>query len=173
MSEVLDKIKSRRSIRKYRSDMIPQDKLEKIIEAGTYAATGMGKQSPIIIAVTNKELRDKLSAMNAKIMGTNTDPFYGAPVVLIVLADKSRPTYLYDGSLVMGNLMLAAHNEGVGSCWIHRAKEEFESEEGKEILRSLGIEGEYEGIGHCALGYTEGEYPECLKRKDNWVYYIK
>ena len=174
MSEVLDKIKSRRSIRKYRSDMIPQDKLEKIIEAGTYAATGMGKQSPIIIAVTNKELRDKLSAMNAKIMGVeNMDPFYGAPVVLIVLADKSRPTCVYDGSLVMGNLMLAAHNEGVGSCWIHRAKEEFESEEGKEILRSLGIEGEYEGIGHCALGYTEGEYPECLKRKDNWVYYIK
>ena len=173
MSDVLETIKSRRSIRKYKSDMVPQDKLEKIIEAGTYAATGMGKQSPIIVAVTNKELRDKLSAMNAKIMGTNTDPFYGAPVVLIVLADKSRPTYLYDGSLVMGNLMLAAHNEGVGSCWIHRAKEEFESEEGKEILRSLGIEGEYEGIGHCALGYTEGEYPECLKRKDNWVYYIK
>ena len=104
MSEVLDKIKSRRSIRKYRSDMIPQDKLEKIIEAGTYAATGMGKQSPIIIAVTNKELRDKLSAMNAKIMGVeNMDPFYGAPVVLIVLADKSRPTCVYDGSLVMGN----------------------------------------------------------------------
>ena len=174
MSEVLDKIKSRRSIRKYRSDMIPQDKLEKIIEAGTYAATGMGKQSPIIIAVTNKELRDKLSAMNAKIMGVeNMDPFYGAPVVLIVLADKSRPTCVYDGSLVMGNLMLAAHNEGVGSCWIHRAKEEFESEEGKEILRSLGIEGEYEGIGHCALGYTEGEYPEGHERKDNWVYYIK
>ena len=174
MSDVLETIKSRRSIRKYKSDMVPQDKLEKIIEAGTYAATGMGKQSPIIIAVTNKELRDKLSAMNAKIMGVeNMDPFYGAPVVLIVLADKSRPTCVYDGSLVMGNLMLAAHNEGVGSCWIHRAKEEFESEEGKEILRSLGIEGEYEGIGHCALGYTEGEYPEGHERKDNWVYYIK
>ena len=128
MSEVLDKIKSRRSIRKYRSDMIPQDKLEKIIEAGTYAATGMGKQSPIIIAVTNKELRDKLSAMNAKIMGVdNMDPFYGAPVVLIVLADKSRPTCVYDGSLVMGNLMLEAEEQGIGSCWIHRAIEEFES----------------------------------------------
>ena len=101
MSDVLETIKSRRSIRKYKSDMIPQDKLEKIIEAGTYAATGMGKQSPIIIAVTNKELRDKLSAMNAKIMGVEIDPFYGAPVVLIVLADKARPTYIYDGSLVM------------------------------------------------------------------------
>ena len=137
MNDVLETIKSRRSIRKYKSDMVPQDKLEKIIEAGTYAATGMGKQSPIIVAVTNKELRDKLSAMNAKIMGVNSDPFYGAPVVLIVLADKSRPTYLYDGSLVMGNLMLEAEAQGVGSCWIHRAKEEFESEEGKEILKSL------------------------------------
>ena len=157
MSDVLETIKSRRSIRKYKSDMVPQDKLEKIIEAGTYAATGMGKQSPIIVAVTNKELRDKLSAMNAKIMGTNTDPFYGAPVVLIVLADKSRPTYLYDGSLVMGNLMLEAEAQGIGSCWIHRAKEEFESEEGKEILKSLGIEGDYEGIGHCVLGFADGQ----------------
>ena len=170
MSDVLEIIKSRRSIRKYKSDMVPQDKLEKIIEAGTYAATGMGKQSPIIVAVTNKELRDKLSAMNAKIMGVNSDPFYGAPVVLIVLADKNRPTYVYDGSLVMGNLMLEAEAQGVGSCWIHRAKEEFESEEGKEILKSLGIEGDYEGIGHCILGYVDGEEPQCHPRKDNWVY---
>ena len=173
MSDVLETIKSRRSIRKYKSDMVPQDKLEKIIEAGTYAATGMGKQSPIIVAVTNKELRDKLSAMNAKIMGTNTDPFYGAPVVLIVLADKSRPTYLYDGSLVMGNLMLEAEAQGIGSCWIHRAKEEFESEEGKEILKSLGIEGDYEGIGHCVLGFADGPAPKAAARKDSYVYYVK
>lgn len=173
MNDVLETIKSRRSIRKYKSDMVPQDKLEKIIEAGTYAATGMGKQSPIIVAVTNKELRDKLSAMNAKIMGTNTDPFYGAPVVLIVLADKSRPTYLYDGSLVMGNLMLEAEAQGIGSCWIHRAKEEFESEEGKEILKSLGIEGDYEGIGHCVLGFADGPAPKAAPRKDSYVYYVK
>ena len=173
MSDLLETIKSRRSIRKYKSDMVPQDKLEKIIEAGTYAATGMGKQSPIIVAVTNKELRDKLSAMNAKIMGTNTDPFYGAPVVLIVLADKSRPTYLYDGSLVMGNLMLEAEAQGIGSCWIHRAKEEFESEEGKEILKSLGIEGDYEGIGHCVLGFADGPAPKAAPRKDSYVYYVK
>ena len=173
MNDVLETIKSRRSIRKYKSDMVPQDKLEKIIEAGTYAATGMGKQSPIIVAVTNKELRDKLSAMNAKIMGVNSDPFYGAPVVLIVLADKSRPTYLYDGSLVMGNLMLEAEAQGVGSCWIHRAKEEFESEEGKEILKSLGIEGDYEGIGHCVLGYADGSAPKAAPRKDSYVYYVK
>ena len=173
MSDVLETIKSRRSIRKYKGDMVPQDKLEKIIEAGTYAATGMGKQSPIIIAVTNKELRDKLSAMNAKIMGVNSDPFYGAPVVLIVLADKSRPTYVYDGSLVMGNLMLEAEAQGIGSYWIHRAKEEFESEEGKELLKSLGIEGDYEGIGHCVLGYADGPAPKAAPRKDSYVYYVK
>ena len=172
MNDVLETIKSRRSIRKYKSDMVPQDKLEKIIEAGTYAATGMGKQSPIIVAVTNKELRDKLSAMNAKIMGVNSDPFYGAPVVLIVLADKSRPTYVYDGSLVMGNLMLEAEAQGIGSCWIHRAKEEFDGPEGKELLKELGIEGDYEGIGHCVLGYVNGEYPETKARKENRVYSI-
>ena len=152
MSEVINNMKTRRSIRKYKPDMIPEDVLNRIIEAGTYAATGMGKQSPIIIAVTNKEIRDKFSKMNAEIMGVDSDPFYGAPVVLIVLADKARPTYVYDGSLVMGNLMLAAHAEGIGSCWIHRAKEEFESAEGKAFLKSLGIEGDYEGIGHCVLG---------------------
>ena len=172
MSEVLDKIKSRRSIRKYKDTMVPDEIIDKIIEAGTYAATGMGKQSPIIIAVTNKELRDKLSAMNAKIMGTDTDPFYGAPVVLIVLADKARPTYLYDGSLVMGNLMNAAHSLGIGSCWIHRAKEVFASEEGKALLKKWGVEGDYEGIGHCVLGYPAGDVPKAKPRKENYVYHV-
>ena len=173
MSEVINNMKTRRSIRKYKPDMIPEDVLNRIIEAGTYAATGMGKQSPIIIAVTNKEIRDKFSKMNAEIMGVDSDPFYGAPVVLIVLADKARPTYVYDGSLVMGNLMLAAHAEGIGSCWIHRAKEEFESAEGKAFLMSLGIEGDYEGIGHCVLGYTDGEEPKAMPRKENYVYCVK
>lgn len=173
MSEVINNMKTRRSIRKYKTDMIPEDVLNRIIEAGTYAATGMGKQSPIIIAVTNKEIRDKFSKMNAEIMGVDSDPFYGAPVVLIVLADKARPTYVYDGSLVMGNLMLAAHAEGIGSCWIHRAKEEFESAEGKAFLKSLGIEGDYEGIGHCVLGYTDGEEPKAMPRKENYVYCVK
>lgn len=173
MSEVINNMKTRRSIRKYKPDMIPEDVLNRIIEAGTYAATGMGKQSPIIIAVTNKEIRDKFSKMNAEIRGVDSDPFYGAPVVLIVLADKARPTYVYDGSLVMGNLMLAAHAEGIGSCWIHRAKEEFESAEGKAFLKSLGIEGDYEGIGHCVLGYTDGEEPKAMPRKENYVYCVK
>ncbi len=173
MSDVLNKMKTRRSIRKFKSDMIPDEILEQIIEAGTYAATGKNHQAPIIIAVTNREMRDKLSKMNAAIMGAEMDPFYGAPVVLIVLADKNWPTRVYDGSLVMGNLMLAAHELGIGSCWIHRAKEEFESEEGKAILKELGIEEEYEGIGHCVLGYIDGEYPDAKPRKENWVYYIK
>ena len=133
----------------------------------------MGKQSPIIIAVTNREVRDKLSALNASVMGGKGDPFYGAPVVLVVLADKSIPTYLYDGSLVMGNLMPAAHDLGVGSCWIHRAKEEFASEEGKAILKELGIEGDYEGIGNCILGYADGPEPEAKPRKENYAYWIK
>ncbi len=153
--------------------MIPQDILDQIIKAGTYAATGKNHQSPIIIAVTNKEVRDRLSKINAEIMGTKTDPFYGAPVVLIVLAEKQFPTYVYDGSLVIGNMMLAAHSLGIGSCWIHRAKQEFEREEYKDLLKSLGIEGDYEGIGHCILGYSDGEEPAPAPRKDNYVYYIK
>lgn len=175
MGETLEIIKKRRSVRGYKADMVPKDVLDKIIEAGTYAATGMGRQSPIIISVSNRELRDKLSAMNAKIMGKEEgfDPFYGAPNVLIVLADKTMPTYLYDGSLVMGNLMLAAADLGVDSCWIHRAREEFESEEGKAILKELGITGDYEGIGHCVLGYAANEVPEAAPRKDNYVYYAE
>ena len=125
------------------------------------------------MAVTNKELRDRLSRMNAKIMGTDIDPFYGAPVVLIVLADKTVPTHVYDGALVMENLMLAAQDLGIGSCWIHRAKEEFESEEGKEILKSLGIEGDYEGIGHCILGYPAKEPKKAADRKASYIYYAR
>ena len=164
---------TRRSIRKIKSDMIPKDIIEKIIEAGTYAATGMNRQSPVIIAVTNKELRDRLSAQNAKIMGSDMDPFYNAPVVLIVLANKAMPTYIYDGSLVMGNMMLAAHSLGLGSIWIHRAKEESEREDYKELLKSLGVEGEWEGIGHCAVGYVDGDFPSAPPRKDKRVFWVE
>ena len=174
MSELQNAILSRRSVRSYKSDPIPRPILEEIVQAGTYAATGMNRQSPIIIAITNKELRDRLSALNAKIMGREgSDPFYGAPVVLIVLAEKKYPTYLYDGSLVMGNLMLSAHAHGIGSCWIHRAREEFELPEGKALLAELGIEGEFEGIGHCILGYPEGDLPDAKERKENYVYWVE
>ncbi len=172
MNDILKVLETRRSCRAFKPEMIKEDELNAVLRAGTYAATGMGKQSPIIIAVTNKELRDKISAENAKIMGANMDPFYGAPVILIVLADKSVPTYQYDGSLVMGNLMTAAESLGLGSIWIHRAKEEFESDFGKEILKDLGIEGDYEGIGHCALGYSAAPAKEAAARKENYVYRI-
>lgn len=175
MSETMKTIRTRRSIRKFQDKMPERELIDRVIEAGTYAATGMGRQSPIIVAVLNKEVRDKLSRMNAEIMGAaeGTDPFYGAPVVLIVLADKAMPTHVYDGSLVMGNLMLAARDAGLGSCWIHRAREEFESEEGKALLKSLGITGDYQGIGHCVLGYVDGDEPEAAPRKDDYVYYVE
>lgn len=175
MNEVIEMMKTRRSIRKFKPDALPDEIIEQIAEAGTYAATGKNLQSPTIIAVTNKQLRDRISEMNRKIGGWQEgfDPFYGAPAMLIVLADKNVPTAVYDGSLVMGNLMLAAHSLGVGSIWIHRAKEEFESEEGKAILAELGITGDHVGIGHCALGYIDGEEPKAAPRKENWVYYAK
>lgn len=164
---------TRRSARSYKPDMIAEDVLERIIKAGTFAPTGRNRQAPIIIAVTNKVVRDKLSKLNASVLGTATDPFYGAPVVLVVLSKKDVSTYLYDGSLVMGNLMNAAHSEGVASCWIHRAKEVFEMPEGKEILKSLGIPDEYEGIGNCVLGYTDSDPLSPAPRKEDYVYYIK
>jgi len=166
---------TRRSIRKFKNDMPEDEKIDAVIEAGLYAASGMNKQKSIIIVVKNKEMRDKLSEINCKIGGWQEgfDPFYGAPVVLIVLADKDWFTGIYDGSLVMGNMMLAAHSLGLGSCWIHRAKEEFEMPEYKELLKSLGVEGEYEGIGHCILGYADTELPEPTPRKDGRVFYIE
>ena len=153
--ELYEGLLTRRSVRNFKPDAVPGELLEKIAEAGLYAASGMGRQGTRILQITDPALRDRLMRMNAAIMGREgTDPFYGAPAVFVVLADKAIPTAIYDGSLVMGNLMLAAHAFGLGSCWIHRAKEEFESEEGKAILASLGVEGDYEGIGHCVVGYS-------------------
>ena len=172
MNEILKGLEERRSCRSYKPDPIPEEILDQILEAGTYAATGMNWQSPIMIAVTDKKTRDQLSKMNASVFGANNDPFYGAPVVIVVLADRTRPTYLYDGSLVLGNLMNAAHALGIASCWIHRAKEEFESEEGKAILKQLGIEGDYEGIGHCILGYAAQESNTPAPRKEKYIYRI-
>ena len=175
MNDTLKVLEKRRSCRNFKPDMIPEETLEQIVRAGTYAPTGMGKQSPIILAMTNKELRDQLSEENRKIMGTpeRMDSFYGAPVILVVLANKAVPTHVYDGSLVMGNLMNAAESLGVASIWIHRAKEEFESDFGKKILADLGIQGEYEGIGHCALGYAAEPAKETTARKENYVYYVR
>ena len=172
MQDLLELMKSRKSVKKYKDTPVARELLDKIIEAGLYAPSGRNLQAPIIIAVTNRELIEKLSALNAKIMGAEgSDPFYGAPAVLIVLADKNVSTCVYDGSLVMENMMLAAHALGLGACWIHRAKQTFELPEGKEILQRLGIEGEYEGIGNCVVGYADMQ-PVEKPRKANRVYYI-
>ncbi|MFR1425486.1 MAG: nitroreductase family protein [Clostridium sp.] len=175
MNEVIKAMKEKRSIRKFKAEMPSKADLEQIVEAGLYAANGRGRQAVITIAVTDKELRDKLSAVNNEIMGgpEGNDPFYGAPAILIVLANKEVPTAPYDGSLVMGNLMLAAHSLGLGSIWIHRAKEEFEMPEYQKLLKDLGIEGEWEGIGHCAVGYIDGENPAAAPRNDGRVFWVE
>lgn len=173
MNAELQALKERRSVRKYKADMVPQELIDQVIDAGLYAASGHGTQEVIIVAVTNKEVRDKLAQMNREILGTSIDSFYGVPVVLVVLGPKSNKLTPYDGSLVMGNLMQAAHAVGLGSCWINRAKEEFASEEGKQLLKEWGIEGEYEGVGHCILGYADGPVPQAAPRKANRVFYVK
>ena len=174
MNEVLRAMKERRSIRKFRPQLPPKEMLDQIIEAGLYAASARGEQDPIILAITNKEARDKLSYDNGAVMGrSGGDPFYGAPAVLVVLAPKSWPHRVYDGSLVMGNMLLAAHSLGLGSIWIHRAKEEFETDYYKDLLKGLGIEGEWEGIGHCCVGYMDCELPAAAPRKENRVFWIE
>lgn len=169
--EVFENILTRVSTKKYKNTPVAKEIIDMIIEAGKYAPTGRNLQAPIILAVTNKEIRDKLSKANADVMGMEGDPFYGAPVVLVVLAKKEVRTRVYDGSLVMGNMLLAAHALGLGACWIHRAKETFEMPEWQEWLKTLGIDEEYEGIGNCIIGYPE-VVPSVKPRKENWVYYI-
>ena len=167
---ILECMETRRSVRAYLPNAVPEEKLERILRAGLYAASGMGRQSAMILCVTDKALRDRLMRMNAAIMGTpEKDPFYGAPCVLVVLADRSIPTAVYDGSLVLGNMMLAAHAEGLGSCWIHRAREEFDSDEGKAILHDLGVKGDYEGVGHLIVGYADGAETEAKPRREGRV----
>ena len=170
MNEILKAMKERRSVRAFKSELPPREQLDAVVEAGLYAASGHGGQSPIILAVTNPELMAKLRKDNCKIggWGPDFDPFYGAPAALIVLADKSAPTHVYDGALVMGNMMLAAHSLGLATCWIHRAKEEFETPDYKALLKSLGVEG----IGHCAIGYAAKEPGAPAPRKANRVYKI-
>lgn len=164
---------TRRSVRRYKNTPVPRELIERVINAGLHAPSGLNKQSSIIVAVTDRSLRDRIAQLNAAAMGRDTDPFYGAPVVLVVLANKKVPTYIYDGSLTMGNLMLAAHEYGLGSCWIHRAREVFDSDEGREILANLGISGDYEGIGNCILGFADTELPEPAERREGRVFWAE
>ena len=170
MNETLKTLKERRSCRKYLEKQVEPAALDAILEAGTYAPTGMNRQAPVIVAVQDKETRDKIAKMNAAVMGMDNDPFYGAPTVLVVLSDPNVRTYVYDGALVMGNLMNAAHAVGVDSCYIFRAKEVFATEDGKAMLRQWGIPDYYEGVGNCILGYRdEGGVKEVAPRKENYI----
>lgn len=172
-NEVIKAMIERRSCRKFKVEQIKDEELQAILEAGKYAATGKGLQSPKMVVIQNPEVIAKLSKWNADIMGVTSDPFYGAPTVILVLADATRTTAVQDGSLVMGNLMLAAHSIGVASCWINRAKEEFATEEGKALLKQWGIEGDYIGVGHCVLGYPAVDLPEPAPRKEDYVVFVK
>lgn len=176
--DALECITTRRSCRAYNDRMPSREVLERICEAGTYAPTGHGKQSPLIVAITDRAVRDRLSALNARIMSQahplpdGFDPFYGAPVVLWVLADSRVPTYMYDGCSVVTTLLDAAHACGLASCWIHRAKEESESDEGRALLRELGVDDCYIGVDHVVLGYPAATLPPAAPRKTDYVRWV-
>jgi nitroreductase len=167
----LEDLKTRRSIRSYKPEQISGEQLDQILEAGTWAPTGGGSQSPVIVAVQNKAVIEKLEKLNAEVLKNPTaKPFYGAPTVVAVLVDKTKPTPLEDGSLVLGNLQNAAWAVGVDSCWIHRAKQVFESEEGKALLKDWKLDSDtYQGVGFCLLGYAAGERPKPSPRKEGYI----
>ena len=169
MNEIIRAMQARRSCRKYRAEQISEEHLSAILEAGRWAASGMGAQAAVMVAVQDVETRAQLQQMNAAILGGGGDPFYGAPTVVVVLADPERSTCVEDGSLVIGNLMLAASSLGVGSCWIHRARQEFDSPEGKALLRKWGVPERYIGVGHCILGYPDGPLPAPKPRREDGV----
>ena len=171
--EALEALYTRRSIKGFTDKMPSQEEIDKVTKAGMAAPTGMGLQSPYIVVVKNKALRDEIARMNGAVMGTTADPFYGAPVIIVVLAARSRGTYLYDGSLVMGNMLNAAHAMGLGACWIHRAKEVFASERGKQLLAEWGITEDVEGIGNVALGYAAVVPKPAKPRKEGYVRVIE
>lgn len=172
MNEAYNNILTRRSIRKYRPEQISREELDAVLEAGKFAPTGMGLQPAIMIAVQDAETVALLSRLNAKFCADpNSDPFYGAPTVIVVLCRADSRFIREDGSLVMGNLMNAAHAPGLGSCWINRAREVFDTDEGKALLKKWGVEGDYVGVGHCILGYA-AEERQPKPRKDNFVYYV-
>lgn len=168
-NEVLKTIRSRRNVRAYKKDAVPQELLGKICEAGTYAPTGCGRQSPVIIAVTTEKYRNELARLNAEVMGSDADPYYGAPVIILVLAEGSASTFVEDGSCVLENMMLAAASLGLGSVWVHREREIFDSEKGKALLREWGLDETLRGVGSIALGYPASEPGEPAGRKDGYV----
>jgi len=168
MNEIMQTILTRRSIRAFKPDMLPRETIDAIIEAGLYAPSGMNTQNTVMVAVRDKETRDQLSRMNAAVLGSDSDPFYGAPCVVVVLVEPERYTWIEDGSLVMGNLMQAAFDAGLGSCWIHRAQQMFDSDEGKALLRKWGLPENLKGVGNCILGYPD-ENPAARPRREGRI----
>ena len=166
--EAMYNLLNRRSVRKYSDQQVPDELLDQVLEAGLYAPTGMNTQNIYMVAVRDKETRDQMMRLNAAVMGRDGDPFYGAPCVIVVLGDASGYPVVENGSLVLGNLMNAAHAVGLGSCWIHRAKQTFETEEGKQLLRKWGLPEHLVGIGNCILGYAD-EVPEARSRKEGRI----
>ena len=170
MNETLKTLQERRSVRRYTNQQVEESALNAILEAGTWAPSGMGTQASVLVAVQDPETIALMSRLNAQIMGqSGTDPFYGAPTVVVVLADGENPNWLKDGSLVMGNLMNAAHALGLGSCWVHRARQVHETDAGRELLRKWGVPEGYAGVGNCILGYPDGEIPKAAPRKENFI----
>lgn len=169
MNETLKVLTERRSVRSYKETQVPEEILQQILMAGEYAPSGMGMQPVVMAVVQDKETIRQMSRMNAAVMGNDSDPFYGAPTVVVVFADSRRGTCVEDGSLVMGNLMNAAFSLGVDSCWIHRAREVFQTEEGKALMKKWGLGEEYIGIGNCILGYGDKPLPQAKPRKEGFV----
>ena len=165
----LSLIKTRRSVRAYKLEFVPSEALDAVLEAGTYAPTGGGHQSPTIIAITDPKYRKEIAKLNAEVMGSNTDPYYGAPVVILVLADGSASTFVEDGSCVLENMMLAAHALGLGTVWVHREREIFDSESGKALLREWKLPETLRGVGAIALGYPAQEAGHPAARKQNYI----
>lgn len=166
---ILENIRTRRSVRKYKEAQITEDELNTVLEAGTYAPSGRGLQSPILVAVQDPETKKRLIKMNAEILGTDTDPYYGAPTLILVFAPVDRTTYIEDGSCVLDTMMLAAHSIGLASCWIHREKEMFATTEGKALMKKWGVPENFNGIGALALGYADGPLPQAPQRKEGRI----
>ncbi len=168
-NEVLNTIRTRRSVRAYKSDPVPQELLRTVCEAGTYAPTGGGRQSPVIIAVTSEKYRCEIARLNANVMGRDADPYYGAPTVILVLANGEASTFVEDGSCVLENMMLAAASLGLGSVWVHREREIFDSADGKALLREWGLPETLRGVGSIALGYPAAAPADAAARKENYI----
>lgn len=173
MNDTMSTLLNRRSIRKFKPEQIKDEELNAVLEAGKYAPSGANQQAALLIVVQDQETRETLSRMNGEILGNGSDPYYGASTVVLALADKTKVTPVEDASLALGNMFAAAYSLGLGSCWVHRTRQMFESDEGKALLKKWGVEGDYVGVGSCILGYPDCEHPQAASRKDDFVVMVK